>query len=52
MKRLKQCFKDVNEIPNSKQIWNFLYVPQDDFESYVDSLKSFRELVQICKEYQ
>ncbi len=26
--------------------------PQDDFESYVDSLKSFRELTQICKEYQ
>jgi type III restriction enzyme len=52
MKRLKQWCKDVNEIPNAKQIWNFLYVPQDDFESYVDSLKSFRELVQICKEYQ
>ncbi|MDA2970478.1 MAG: DEAD/DEAH box helicase family protein [Actinomycetota bacterium] len=52
MKRLKQWCKDVNEMPNAKQIWNFLYVPQDDFESYVDSLKSFRELVQICKEYQ
>ena len=52
MKRLKQWCKDVNEMPNAKQIWNFLYVPQDDFESYVDSLKSFRELAQICKEYQ
>ena len=52
MNRLKQWCKDVNEIPNAKQIWNFLYVPQGDFEDYVDSLKSFRDLAQICKEYQ
>ena len=52
MKRLKQWCIDVNNIPNAKQIWNFLYVPQDDFENYIDSLKTFRDLVKICKEYQ
>ena len=52
MKRLKQYCKDVTENPITNQVWNFLYVPQDTFEEYVDQLKSFRDLAKICKEYQ
>ena len=52
MNRLRQWCSDVNKIPGSKQIWNFLYVTQDEFEKYRDKLKTFNDLVLSFKEYQ
>jgi len=52
IKRLKQWCKDVNTIPNANQIWNFVYVSQEEFEKYRDNLKTFEDLVQSFKEYQ
>lgn len=45
IKRLEQWCSDANSIPGAKQIWQYLYVKQDDFEKYRDGLKSFADLV-------
>jgi len=52
IKRLKQWCQDVNAIPGAKQIWNFVYVPENEFKKYRDNLKSFSDLVSNFKEYQ
>jgi type III restriction enzyme len=52
MKRLKDWCKEVNLIPNANQIWNFIYVPQEEFEKYRDNLKTFADLVKNFNEYQ
>jgi type III restriction enzyme len=52
IKRLKQWCQDVNAIPGAKQIWNFVYVPENEFKKYRDNLKSFGDLVINFKEYQ
>jgi type III restriction enzyme len=52
IKRLKQWCQDVNAIPGAKQIWNFVYVPENEFKKYRDNLKSFSDLVVNFKEYQ
>ena len=52
IKRLKQWCKDVNAIPNANQIWNFVYVSQEEFEKYRDNLKTFEDLVRSFKEFQ
>jgi type III restriction enzyme len=52
IKRLKQWCQDVNAIPGAKQIWNFVYVPENEFKKYRDNLKSFSDLVINFKEYQ
>jgi type III restriction enzyme len=45
IKRLEQWCIDANSIPGAKQIWQYLYVKQDEFEKYRDGLKSFADLV-------
>jgi hypothetical protein len=45
IKRLEQWCSDANSIPGAKQIWQYLYVKQDEFEKYRDGLKSFADLV-------
>jgi type III restriction enzyme len=52
IKRLKQWCQDVNAIPGAKQIWSFIYVPENDFKKYRDSLKSFGDLIKNFNEYQ
>jgi type III restriction enzyme len=52
IKRLKQWCQDVNAIPGAKQIWNFVYVPENEFKKYRDNLKTFSDLVINFKEYQ
>jgi type III restriction enzyme len=52
IKRLKQWCQDVNAIPGTKQIWNFVYVPENEFKKYRDNLKSFNDLVVNFREYQ
>lgn len=52
IKRLKQWCQDVNAIPGAKQMWNFVYVSENEFYKYRDNLKSFSDLVINFKEYQ
>jgi type III restriction enzyme len=52
MNRLKQWCQDVNSIPNAKQIWRFVYVPEDKFTSYRDDLRTFSDLINTFDEYQ
>lgn len=49
IKRLEQWCQDVNSIPGAKQIWNYLYVKQEDFENYRDRLKTFGDLIKAVK---
>lgn len=52
IKRLKQWCEDVNKLPQAKQRWRFVYVKQEEFESYRDSLKTFEDLFKVFTEYQ
>jgi type III restriction enzyme len=45
IKRLRQWCHDVNAIPGAKQIWNFVYVTENEFKKYRDNLKSFSDVV-------
>lgn len=52
MKRLKQWCEDVNSIPNAKQNWRYVYVPEEEFTKYRDNLRTFSDLVSSFEEYQ
>jgi type III restriction enzyme len=52
IKRLRTWCEKVNKIPDTKQNWKFVYVPQDQFEQYRGNLRTFRELAENFLEFQ
>lgn len=51
IERLKEWIRDINNL-NKKEIYDFLYVPQEEFDLYSVNMKTFSELVKTCKEYK
>ncbi len=51
MARLIEWIKDINNL-NKKEVYDFLYVPQETFDSYASDMLSFDEMIRTCKEYK
>ncbi len=51
MKRLIEWVKDINSL-NKQELFDYLYVPQEEFDIYSSSIKNFSELVKTCREYK
>ena len=51
MKRLIEWVKDINSL-NKQELFDYLYVPQEEFDIYSSSIKNFSELVKTCKGYK
>lgn len=51
MARLIEWIKDINAI-KQKNFFDYIYVPQDEFEKYANDMKTFEQLTKTCREYK
>lgn len=51
MARLIEWIKDINNL-NKKETFDYLYVPQEEFDLYAKNVKSFDDILKICRQYK
>lgn len=51
MERLKEWVNDINKL-NKKEIYDYLYVSQEEFDLYAKDMRSFDEILKVCKGYK
>ena len=52
MRRLKRWCNDVNNIPGTKQKWDFLFIDYTEFQKHKSQFKSFNDLVGLFKKFK
>ncbi len=51
MARLIEWIKDINSL-NKKEIFDYLYVSQEEFDLYAKDIRNFDDILKVCKGYK